>query len=61
MRGDGCRSGGDAFDVFDRLIANNVVVDKVVMSTDMQMWDSTGARTLWILLTNLKFRRLWKK
>ena len=45
--------GTNAFEVFDWLIVNNVVVDKVMMFTDMQMWNNTG--------DNRNIEKMWGK
>lgn len=51
-----CNSVGystNGYKVIDWLIENNMVMDKVMMFTDMQMWDSTGRYK--------NFENSWKK
>ena len=51
-----CNSMGystNGYKVIDWLIENNMVMDKVMMFTDMQMWDSTGRYK--------NFENSWKK
>ena len=51
-----CNSVGystNGYKVIDWLIENNMVIDKVMMFTDMQMWDSTGRYK--------NFENSWKK